>query len=153
MVTLTTINDNNIGLLDDSRLGSQQWRLLASLSPTLQQVVSPISRLQNSFDIVFRLSSKFLICWICILHQGLALYIQQLCITKSVDDTNRASVKRYFFWASMLMSCDTRNISEILYNGIFGPCFNSYWLFLGKLKKKIPKRYCILYCVAMLRLK
>ena len=151
-MTLTTINDNNIGLLDDSRLGSQQWSLLASLSPTLQQVVSPISRLQNRFDIVFRLSSKFLICWICILHQGLALDTKQLCITKSIVDTNRASIKIYFLSFDD-DECDAHYISDILYNGILGPCFNSFWPFLSKLKKQSTWIYCILYCVAKFRLK
>ena len=31
----------------------------------------------------------------------------------------------------MMMSCDTHNISDVLYNGILGPCFNSFWLFLS----------------------
>ena len=50
----------------------------------------------------------------------------------------------------MMMSCDTHNISDILYSGILAPCFNSFWLFLGKLKrgeKKIQKD--IEYCVAL----
>ena len=48
----------------------------------------------------------------------------------------------------MMMSSD--KISDILYNGILGPCYNSFWLFLSKLKEeeKIQKNilYIVLHC-------
>ena len=47
----------------------------------------------------------------------------------------------------MMMSSD--NISDILYNGILGPCYNSVWLFLSKLKEEKNTKnilYIVLRC-------
>ena len=48
-----------------------------------------------------------------------------------------------------MMSCDTHNISDILYNGILGPCFNSCWPFLSKLKEEEKYKKDIVYCIAL----